>query len=270
MSTSSERSDGSLLGFDHDIVSGAAFVYDQRGPRSSPAIEIQGWVDPPVYGSPADDPTALGIQALGVAVNDLEAARERLEGAKCTVVGRGRSQFGTHWVSMQDVTGVALDLVEESALAGGKSRLAHLRVASSDLSRSVAWYQGIGFEVLAEARVDGAAFLGMADEGRGRSVRLRLRAEPFEVILTEWEIPSGHGRHPENANHAGLFRAAVRVEDTRALYEALAGAGWMFDRAPALVELHGTPVPDMWICFLSDPDGVPFELVQRPASAFRS
>ena len=44
----------------------------------------------------------------------------------------------------------------------------------------------------------------------------------------------------------------------------------MFDRTPALTELHGTPVPDMWICFLSDPDGVPFELVQRPASAFRS
>jgi len=25
----------------------------------------------------------------------------------------------------------------------------------------------------------------------------------------------------------------------------------------------------MWICFLSDPDGVPFELVERPRSAFR-
>jgi hypothetical protein len=25
----------------------------------------------------------------------------------------------------------------------------------------------------------------------------------------------------------------------------------------------------MWICFLNDPDGVPFEFVQRPRSAFR-
>lgn len=129
-----------------------------------------------------------------------------------TVVGRGRSQFGTPWISMHDVTGVALDLVEDSTLSAGQSRLAHLRVACSDLARSVSWYEGLGFEVLAGARVDGAAFLGMADEARGRSVRLRLRAEPFEVILTEWETPSGHGHHPENANHAGLFRAAIRVE----------------------------------------------------------
>ena len=29
------------------------------------------------------------------------------------------------------------------------------------------------------------------------------------------------------------------------------------------------PVPDLVICFLSDPDGVPYEFVQRPRSAFR-
>jgi len=50
----------------------------------------------------------------------------------------------------------------------------------------------------------------------------------------------------------------------------LAAAGWKFDRAPVSVELTGTPVPDMWICFLSDPDGVPFEFVGRPRSAFRA
>lgn len=49
----------------------------------------------------------------------------------------------------------------------------------------------------------------------------------------------------------------------------MTAAGVSFDRAPTSIELRGTPVPDMWICFLSDPDGVPFELVERPRSAFR-
>ncbi len=47
-------------------------------------------------------------------------------------------------------------------------------------------------------------------------------------------------------------------------------AGWTFEREPRQVELSGTKVPDMWICFLNDPDGVPFEFVQRPRSAFRT
>jgi hypothetical protein len=61
----------------------------------------------------------------------------------------------------------------------------------------------------------------------------------------------------------------VGVDDTRASYDELRSEGIGFDRAPELVELNGTPVPDMWICFLSDPDGVPFEFVQRPRDAFR-
>jgi catechol 2,3-dioxygenase-like lactoylglutathione lyase family enzyme len=35
------------------------------------------------------------------------------------------------------------------------------------------------------------------------------------------------------------------------------------------IALHGTPVADMWIAFLRDPDGIPVELVERPRSAFR-
>jgi catechol 2,3-dioxygenase-like lactoylglutathione lyase family enzyme len=70
-------------------------------------------------------------------------------------------------------------------------------------------------------------------------------------------------------NHAGIYRTAVGVDDTRAAHAALVEAGVEFDRDPISVELKGTPVPDMWICFLSDPDGVPFELVGRPRSAFR-
>ena len=44
MNTPMERTPGGLLGIDHEIESQARFVYDRRGPRVSPAIEIQHWM----------------------------------------------------------------------------------------------------------------------------------------------------------------------------------------------------------------------------------
>ena len=87
--------------------------------------------------------------------------------------------------------------------------------------------------------------------------------------MFEWRSPATHGRHVAEPNHAGLYRAALGVDDTRASYAAMRAAGWVFEHEPTSVVLAGTPVPDMWISFLADPDGVPFELVERPRSAFR-
>jgi catechol 2,3-dioxygenase-like lactoylglutathione lyase family enzyme len=98
---------------------------------------------------------------------------------------------------------------------------------------------------------------------------MKLPDEAAEVVLTDWSNPKSHGQHPADANHAGLFRTAVGVDDTVASYERFLADGWKFEREPRQVELEGTAVPDMWICFLNDPDGVPFEFVQRPRSAFR-
>jgi catechol 2,3-dioxygenase-like lactoylglutathione lyase family enzyme len=87
--------------------------------------------------------------------------------------------------------------------------------------------------------------------------------------LIEWTNPAGHGEHYAEPYHAGLFRAALGVDDTRASYEYLTSTGAVFDRPPMEVELSGTPVPDMWITFISDPNGIPYEFVQRPRKAFR-
>ena len=46
MRTTDEYGSGAILGIDYDVRSVANFVYDRRGPRVSPAIEVQGWYDP--------------------------------------------------------------------------------------------------------------------------------------------------------------------------------------------------------------------------------
>jgi catechol 2,3-dioxygenase-like lactoylglutathione lyase family enzyme len=264
MSTPVEPSDGALLGMDGEIVSNAAFLYDARGPRTSPAIEAQGWVTPAVTGNPVADPTQAGIQALGFTVPDVASACDGLTGKGCTVIGTGSGV-----ATLRDPTGVALDLVEDASVPVGETRLRHLRITVTDLEVSVPWYERVGFAVVDRAHLEDASFLGHEGVVDADVVRMRLPDEPCEAMLIQWNEPRSHGRHVSEPNHAGLYRTAVGVDDTRQAYAELSAAGVVFDREPLCVELHGTPVPDMWICFLSDPDGVPFELVGRPRSAFR-
>jgi catechol 2,3-dioxygenase-like lactoylglutathione lyase family enzyme len=267
--TGGERSSGAILGMEGEVLSAAAFVYDARGPRTSPAIEVQGWVEPPLVGTPVGDPTAAGIQALGFSVPALDAACERLAGQGCSVLASGTSVWATRWATVRDTTGVTLDLVEDDGVPAQETRMRHLRITVTDLAESLRWYGDVGFHVVARSPLDDASFLGVGGRVDAEAVRMRLPDEPFEAVLIEWREPRSHGRHVREPNHAGLYRTAIGVDDTRASYEAMVAAGVTFDRAPVLIELRGTPVPDMWICFLSDPDGVPFEFVERPRSAFR-
>jgi catechol 2,3-dioxygenase-like lactoylglutathione lyase family enzyme len=269
MSSPIERGSGALLGLEGEVESGASFLYDERGPRVSPAIEVQAWVDPPLVGSPIDDPTEVGIRSLGLTVPDVDDVTERLRAFHCVVAGAGESAFGNRWVTIRDPTGVTIDLVEDGVLPVGHTRMRHLRITVNDLAKSLPWYEGLGFEVVDRTPIDDAEFLGLDGVATAEAVRLRLPDEAFEAMLIQWNRPPSHGRHVSEPNHAGLFRAAVGVDDTRASFDAMSAAGWTFDRRPARVELHGTPVPDMWICFISDPDGIPYEFVQRPREAFR-
>lgn len=261
-------SDGSLLGIEGEIVSGAAFVYDWRGPRVSPSVEVQEWVSPTLIDEPIADPTRVGMQALGFAVDDVGVAIERATKEGAALVWRGTSPWGAEWATLSDPFGTRVDVVADAGSKDGAARMRHLRVTVSDLESSLPWYEGMGFVPVDRHRVDGADVLGVP----GASVdvvRLRLPDEAFEALLYEWSSPESHGRHPVPANTAGLYRTAVGVDDTRVSYDEFRTAGWVFEREPRQVELEGTAVPDMWICFLNDPDGVPFEFVQRPRSAFR-
>jgi catechol 2,3-dioxygenase-like lactoylglutathione lyase family enzyme len=269
MRTTDEYSSGAILGLDHQVRSIAQFVYDVRGPRVSPSIEIQGWIDPAPVGEPSLDATEIGIKALGFAVPSVDDAVIRLTGMGCTVVSDGSSEIDDRQAVLRDPRGVTLELVQDASLAEDASQMHHLRVTVASMDDSVPFYEMLGFEVLERTKVTDGSFVGAPAEVEAECVRLRLPDEPFEVRLVQWSSPAGHGRHPADPFHAGLFRAALGVDDTRASYEYLTGAGETFLRPPMSIELSGTPVPDMWITFIADPNGVPYEFVQRPRSAFR-
>jgi catechol 2,3-dioxygenase-like lactoylglutathione lyase family enzyme len=269
MSSPAGASSQDLLGFGREVTGGADFVYDARGPRGGPAIEVNYWVDPPVVGSPHRDPATVGLHAVGFSVPNLEQAVSRLDALGCNVIGPGPSPFGDAWTSLRDPRGVVIDLVNDTSLPADETRLRHLRGTVSDMATSVSWYEGLGYKVIARTNVTDGSFVGQDDTTLAQAVRLRLPDDPFEVFLMHWETPETHGSHYAEPNHAGLYRVALCVDDTRAAYHEMSSEGWTFARPPELVELKGTPVPDMWICFLRDPDGVLYEFVERPRSAFR-
>lgn len=264
MSTPLEPSDGAVLGLHGEIVSRARFVVDHRGPRVSPSIEIQEWVSPTVVGWPSVDPFEVGIKAAGFAVASVADAVRRLGRSGCVV-----GTIDEHGATMVDRRGVTLELAHDPTLADGRARLHHLRLTVTDLDVSLALYCRLGFEIIDVDAVTSAGAVGGPEAADGRRARLRLPDEPFEFHLYAWDRPRGFGTHYPVANHAGIFRLAVAVDDTHAAVRRLDGSGWRLDRGPMTIALHGTPVADMWIAFLRDPDGIPVELVERPRSAFR-
>lgn len=269
MRTTDEYGSGALLGIDRDVRSVGSFVYDRRGPRTSPAIEVQGWYDPTPVGEPSVDPFEVGIKALGAAVPSVDTALKTLTDLGCAVVSDGTSPFDERHATVLDPRRVTLELVEDASLDVDATQLHHLRITVADLAESLPFYDMLGFELLERDTLDDGSFVGDYGDVDGEFARLRLPDEPFEVRLLQWRRPASHGHHYAEPYHAGLFRAALGVDDTRASYEHLSRAGAVFDRSPMEVELAGTPVPDMWITFISDPNGIPYEFVQRPRSTFR-
>lgn len=269
MRTTDQYDSGAILGLEGQVRSVGNFVYDRRGPRTSPAIEVQGWYDPTPVGQPSTDPFEIGIKALGIAVPSVDEAVARLTGMGCTVLVDGSSPLTGRQATLLDPRQVTLELVEDEALDAGASQLHHLRLTVSDLAESLPFYDMLGFDVIERGALTDAGFVGHDGPAEGQFARLRLPDEPFEVHLVRWVQPAGHGAHYAEPYHRGLFRTALGVDDTRASYERLSAAGAAFDRPPMEVELSGTPVPDMWITFISDPDGIAYEFVQRPRSIFR-
>jgi len=271
MRTNGEPASGAILGMDYDVQNVAAFVYDARGPRVSPAVEVQSWIDPVLEGAPVADASQVGLRAVGFGVGGLDRTLVNLDAHGASVVTKGHSPiFDAPSATVVDPRGFAIDVVERPELTDSESRVHHLRITCTDLSRSIEWYHGLGFELVGRpvAVTDGAT-VGHLGRVEVTAQRLQLPDEPLELVLAEWREPVAVGQHYDRPNHAGWYRFALGVDDTRASYDAMVAQGWKFDRPPMLVALDGTPVPDMWITFTSDPDGVPVELVQRPRDAFR-
>jgi catechol 2,3-dioxygenase-like lactoylglutathione lyase family enzyme len=263
MKTARTAADGRALGVAGAPVTECWFLYDHRGPRTAPAVEVLEWETPATTGVHPAEPHHIGISSLGYAVPSIDPVR-----AKAARHGRPWTDLaawpvrGSATVAARttDLDGVPIELTE---LSGGEAPVfSHLRINVTDLDASVSWYERLGFTVKATARsaTTGDAVLSYAS--------MITDGDPsFSLELTQWEDPKGTGCASSPAYHRGLYRIALGVDDVNAAYETLAADGPL--TAPEFVELPGTRLGGVTVLFLRDPDGVVVELVGRPRSHMR-
>jgi catechol 2,3-dioxygenase-like lactoylglutathione lyase family enzyme len=250
---------GALLGIEGSITSSASFLYDARGPRRSPAIEVQGWRHPAVCASPLQHPNQVGIHAVGFAA---ESAAGVAFGIRTVDRNRGSWPNGLHLgrgvVCARDERGVAIDVVTDDAVGTGVE-FAHVRIHCRDIGASLDWYERFGFHVVQRN----------GEDDDSRWARLCLAQRDLAILLIEIDPRLKPIAAPDTANHAGLFRCATRVEDVDRTLAELKGRDISPVSGPSAVALSGTALAELVIAIVRDPDGIPFELVQRPSSVFR-
>jgi catechol 2,3-dioxygenase-like lactoylglutathione lyase family enzyme len=262
MKTARTAADGRALGVAGAPVTECWFLYDHRGPRAAPAVEVLEWEAPATAGTHPVEPYHIGISSLGYAVPSLHLLQERAAGhgrpwtklAAWPVRGTATTAART-----TDLDGVPIELIER---AGEAPVFSHLRINVTDLDVSAAWYERLGFTAKATAHS------AKADDAVLSYVALVTESDPsFSLELTQWENPKGTGAAASPAYHRGLYRIALGVDDVQAAYETLAAAGPL--DAPEFVELPGTRLGGVTVLFLRDPDGVVVELVGRSRSHMR-
>jgi lactoylglutathione lyase len=124
------------------------------------------------------------------------------------------------------------------------SNLIHTCYRITDIDRSVAFYEALGFEEVGRFPIrDEAINVFMNLPGDGDSPRLELT---YNHGVDSYELGTAYGH------------IAVTADDLDATLERLAGVGIEPEKPPYSVREGGSR-----LCFVRDPDGYRIELIER-------
>lgn len=142
-------------------------------------------------------------------------------------------------------------------------RIFHFNINCTDLKRTLAFYELLGFKVILDFGV-GMESREMAEafglkEARIKGVHLRLGDDPnaTRIDLLEFQAPPPTGNPYSQLNDTGIARMCLKTADIQRDYERLRVRGVEFLSAPK--RLPGTNATI--VCF-RDPDGVFLELLE--------
>jgi catechol 2,3-dioxygenase-like lactoylglutathione lyase family enzyme len=257
MRNRSDDTDARFLGLGEHTASDTWFMYDARGPRAAPAIEICEWTDPPVeLREPGEDSQAVGFTGLGVRVCSLgEETGDSAyvtEHPRHTAWVRGRLRQA-QYVAAPD--GVRVEVVEIDPVTPDEGpAFSHARLRCTDLGATVSWYSRLGWREVepSEPRSDGVSLV--VDEDPTFSLEIEL--DPDAVPSTM------------RANTQGVFRVALGCEDVPGAVELLRAAG-VEAPDPVFTAMPDVPTGGFSVAVLHDPDATMVELVSRPRAEVR-
>jgi catechol 2,3-dioxygenase-like lactoylglutathione lyase family enzyme len=269
MHTESTDGDGAPMGISGPVDSRVSFLYDHRGARRSPSLELVAWDKPSLVRKRYERPNHVGMQSVAYSVPSLAQVRQSAGAFGLPVGSLASDELNA--MLLLDPDGVTIEVYEDTGLEKAAAR--HVRITASDLERSVGWYEAIGFEV-AQGRNEHDWKWAIPDgeliDGRVATVRMVMPSDSaYALELTQWITPASDGTANAGAADQGLYRMALGVEDSHRAAKALQDAGWPHANDPACFVLTGTPLPELWISFCRDADGVTVELVQRPVESYR-
>ena len=258
MQSGADDGDWRFHGIEAPVSSCGYFLYDDRGARVSPGLEIVEWYEPATAGSAYDRFAHRGACAVRLTVPTTDGLTDRAGPLGGTAVGT----LGGGGLLLTDPDGVYVELVPASASA---ARIAGLRVGCADLDASLEWYATLGFaptEAIAESE------LAVGDDVyRVRSVPVQLTNPSVSLVLTQWLDPIAEAPAETRLWFRGMVRMAISVEDLDDAMATLRAAGWDVPE-PAYFALPGTAIDGLRVLFINDPDGFTVELVHRPAKHF--
>jgi catechol 2,3-dioxygenase-like lactoylglutathione lyase family enzyme len=248
--------DGEILGLSGKVRSETRFFYDSRGPRTSCAIEVIDWVDPPTLAFDRSD-TSTGLAGLGFVVADRARVIESMSDNGFDILSAEVDGLITSGPAAMVLgpDGVVIEIGDLPGAATGTVHFAGARIACTDLQASMRFYTAIGFDQIGSRDNDGERHVGLTEDAD--SIRLCLTQDTAAGTTHAHKVP----------NQQGMYRCALRVENVQ---RAIAGAAadGIAVRGPIWCPLPGTPIDGLHIAFMTDPDGVVIEYVERPLSHF--
>lgn len=248
--------DGEILGLSGKVRSETRFFYDSRGPRASCAIEVIEWLDPPTLACNQSDNASTGLASLGFAVVDRVRVIETMIDNGFDILSTDVDGLitGVPSALVLGPDGVVIEIGELHRAAIGTVHFAGARIACTDLQESISFYRAIGFDQIGSRHDDRVCHFGLAEDAD--SIRLCLTQSTAAAAAPAQKAP----------NQQGLYRCALRVEDTQRAIAATSDG--IAVRGPIWCPLPGTPIPGLDIAFMTAPDGVVIEYVERPLSHF--
>jgi catechol 2,3-dioxygenase-like lactoylglutathione lyase family enzyme len=267
--------DGSILGLAGETYCETSFLYDSRGGRGGCALEAIAYRSPGLKPDSSTDPARPGIRSLMLSVADLEGVVAKLQSSGVTVGTPVEGLIsGAKSVLAVDPDGVVIELAEApSDVDASKGALFNgIRIAAINTVATGEFLTSIGFvEVQAPSLVE----VSGEQLGPGGSTA--------ECVVARYAVPEdGHQfslvvvGHPDTraaapvpwgGNHQGLYRCAMRVENTEKAMSLVPDSVEVMGD-PVWCPLPGTKIEGLYISFLRSPDGVVFEYVERPLSFF--
>jgi catechol 2,3-dioxygenase-like lactoylglutathione lyase family enzyme len=266
--------DGSILGLAGETFCETSFLYDSRGGRGGCALEAIEYSTPALKSDPSNDPVRPGIRSALLTVADLDAAVTVLRDGGITVsepvdglISDSRS------VLAMDPDGVVIEMTEVPSEKPG-ALFSGVRIAAIDAEATGDFLTGIGFAEVAAPTLTKVAGTQLAPGGSAEPVqcvvaRYALDEDAHQFSLSVVQHPDTRGREPVpwGGNRQGLYRCALRVENTEKAMSLVPDSVEVMGD-PVWCPLPGTKIEGLYISFLRSPDGVVFEFVERPLSFF--